>query len=92
MAAKIGPAGLILAAKVIWGTNFGSFFCQKRSGGTDFGVTVLNKRKYGVQYLECVSCMWCHDGEKHGGGFISCALQFSSLCLAKVLIYVTNIL
>jgi len=36
LAAKIGPAGPILAAKLVRGTSFGRFFCQNRSGQTDF--------------------------------------------------------
>ena len=36
LAAKIGPAGLILTAKVIRGTNFGKIFYQNWSGQTDF--------------------------------------------------------
>ena len=56
---------------------------------------VLNKRKYGVQYLEWILHMCatktCHDGEKRGGGFRSYSLQFSSLRLANLfLIYVIN--
>ena len=40
LAAKIGLAGPILAAKVVQGTTFGRFFCQNQSGRTDFGMTV----------------------------------------------------
>ena len=36
MATKIGPARPILAAKGVWGTNFGKIFCQNLSGQTDF--------------------------------------------------------
>ena len=43
MATKIFPAGLILAARVVQGTNFGKIFCQNQSRlilwGTNFGVT-----------------------------------------------------
>ena len=43
-AAKIGPVRPILAAKVVWGNNFGRFSARIGSagpilGGTDFGVT-----------------------------------------------------
>ena len=46
LAAKIGPARRILAAKVVCGPNFGTIFCQNRSSqtdfrGTNFGVTGL---------------------------------------------------
>ena len=41
LAAKNGPAGLILAAKVVRGTTFGRFFCQNRSGRTDFGGDLI---------------------------------------------------
>ena len=37
LAAKIGPAGPFLAAKVVLWTTFGRFFCQNWSGQTDFG-------------------------------------------------------
>jgi len=39
LAAKIGPAGPFLAAKLVWGGTFGRLFCQDQSSRTDFGVT-----------------------------------------------------
>ena len=46
MAIKIGPAGPMLAAKVVQGNQFWQIFCQNQSGqidlrGTDFGMTGL---------------------------------------------------
>ena len=39
MAAKIGLAGPILAAKVVGGTSFGKILWQNQSGRTDFRRT-----------------------------------------------------
>ena len=58
MAAKIGPAGPNLAAKVVRGTGFGSFFSKISPagpvlGGTNFGMTDrLDLRKLGF-YAPC---------------------------------------
>ena len=46
LAVKIGPSGLILAAKISPRTSFGNLFCQNQSGGTilggtNFGVIVI---------------------------------------------------
>jgi len=56
LAAKIGPAGPILAEKLVWGTSFGRFFCQNRSGWTDFSVTVLLKQILGISTMQSIYC------------------------------------
>ena len=76
LAAKIGPAGPILAAKVVRGTTFGRFFCQNRSGQTDFGVTALTEQvvtltkqistitanqRNAHQPARLLVCFWCNQ-------------------------------